>query len=492
MKPVSRLEYRLIDFSDAAEIEQYAKQLEGHTFQEILDLDKAPEGVHRDYGSKRYKGGLGTLIEERYFGYKANSDPNADFAEAGLELKATCFDRLKSGDISAGERLVLTMVPFNEDIEDDLEESHLWDKLGNILLIYYERNRDIDSYDQRIAYVAVFEPKGTDLAIIEEDYRKIQSYVTSGRAHELSEGLTRYLGACTKGATLATMWVDQAYAPGVPAKRRAFCLKRSYMDAVLKSLAAESCGLGDDEEPIVKDASELAGRSFEEFVQGLIAPYVGKTDKEICKMLGLEYKGNKAQWTQISYHMLGISGDHAEEFDKGGVSVRTVRIEESGSVKESMSLTTFRFKDLVLEEWDDSPLRNYFEETSFFFVAFRKSSDDVVLAGTKFWSMPESDIEGGLRECWERTKRVINEGVELKAKVLSSGKVTYTNNLPAMADNPVAHVRPHASASAYRFSDGSEVGNVRRDADELPDGRAMTRQSFWLNSGYVYEIVSLI
>lgn len=137
------------DFSDPSSIERYAANLDGMTFRDILELGIAPEGesAPKDFGSKKYKGGMGTLIEERYFGYKANSDDRPDFPEAGVELKATCFDVLKDGRKSAGERLVLTMIPYDRPVSLDYDSSHLKTKLSNILLIYYGRDRSIDKYD---------------------------------------------------------------------------------------------------------------------------------------------------------------------------------------------------------------------------------------------------------------------------------------------------------------------------------------------------------
>lgn len=137
------------DFSDPSSIERYAANLDGMTFRDILELGIAPEGesAPKDFGSKKYKGGMGTLIEERYFGYKANSDDRPDFPEAGVELKATCFDVLKNGRKSAGERLVLTMIPYDRPVTLDYDSSHLKTKLSNILLVYYGRDLSIDKYD---------------------------------------------------------------------------------------------------------------------------------------------------------------------------------------------------------------------------------------------------------------------------------------------------------------------------------------------------------
>ena len=99
-----------IEYQTLEQVMTRAERLVGMTFRDVLDLGIAPEGVDREYNSRRYKGGMGNLLEERFFGYRANSDREPDFAEAGVELKATCVDRLKSGKLSAGERLVLTMI----------------------------------------------------------------------------------------------------------------------------------------------------------------------------------------------------------------------------------------------------------------------------------------------------------------------------------------------------------------------------------------------
>ena len=83
--------------------------------------------------------------------------------------------------------------------------------------------------------------------------------------------------------------------------------------------------------------------------------------------------------------------------------------------------------------------------------------------------MPVSDIEE-VHKVWDETIKVIKAGVILTEK---KGK-TY-NNLPGQSFNFVSHVRPH-SRNKY-------------DTYELPDGRKLTKQCFWLNNKYVLEQV---
>ena len=479
-----------IEYQSVEGIRERASKLEGMTFRDVLDLGIYPEGVVREYNSRRYKGGMGNLLEERFFGYRANSDRDPDFAEAGVELKATCVDRLKSGRLSAGERLVLTMIAYDEPVADSLYDSHLWRKCQRMLLVWYLRGRGADPYDQRILYTCMFTPPEEDMRIIEEDYRLITGLVLEGRADELSESLTTYLGACTKGASRAKSMRDQPiYAPGKMARARAFSLKRSYMDYVLHHYVMGA----PEAEKVVKDPRELQRRTLAEYVTSTINRHVGRTDRELCSMLDLEYTGNKAQWTTIAYRLLGIRGDRAAEFEKAGIRVRTLRPERDGRrLVESSPILNIDFLRLAAEEdWEDSELRNLLADMRYLFVVFQKDREgNAVLRGCGLWAMSEGTLDGPVNECWERTRDAVRRGVRLTRKVGRTGKVTFSNDFPAISDRLVAHVRPRAKQSAYRFADGTVVGNVERDAKPLPDGRWMTRQAFWLNSDYMLGQVS--
>lgn len=495
----SQIEFKQLlsqtDFSNRQSIERYAAQLRGMSFQDILDLGiTPPEYNPKNYSESGYKGGMGNLIEERFFGYKTNSDERPDFPEAGVEVKATCFDIRKKDKVpTAGERLVLTMIPHDKPINVEFESSHLWQKCSTMLLIFYHRDKTVGKYDQTIEYVGLFTPPVDDLKIIQEDYETIVSYIQSGRADELSEGLTKYLGAATKGATAASSVVTQYYpyiekdgtATRRQAKKRAFSFKRQYMDYVLHHYLM---GERDDSEAVI-DRNNLDNASFEEHITGLISKHVGKTDREIAGEYGLPYTGGKAQWTTLVYRMLGIRNNRAKEFIKAGISVRAVRIEEGGKINESLSFAPFEFIELLNESWSDSAFRSYLDETKFFFVVFCKRGGEYRLQGSLFWNMPTSDIEGEAKRCWTETRETIIKGVKLVVERRANGRIIVSNNLPGMSDNRIVHVRPHAQRSAYKL-DGFCRGDIHKDGSKLPDGRWMTKQSFWFNNGYVLSILN--
>ncbi len=464
----------------------YAKQLEGKTFLEVLLL----QDLHKDifdkivttYSNPRHKGGLGNFLEEIYFGYKTNSDRRADFHEAGVELKVSPYELTKKNEHRAGERLVLTMIDYNSPVEEELFTSHLWDKIKKILLVYYFRGGSIDNKLQyRIDYTGLFTPNEEDLAIIEADYKTIISKIESGKAHELSESDTLYLSACTKGATAEKSLSTQFYNTEVKAKKRAFAFKQSYMHTVLQELV---CHISTQPESIIHSSEELKHSTFEMFILDKLQQHYGKSDKELCALFDRAYNCNKAQWTDLTYRMLGIKSNKALEFAKANIVVKSIRIEEDGTMKESLSFPTFRFMEIIFEEWDNSSVFNYFDETKFLFAVYKRKGDNYIFIGAKFWNMPAVDLEGDVKTCWLNTIDIIRKGVSF----VKSGKRIF-NNLPSSKDNRIMHVRPHAAKSAYKLNDGTMIGNIESNADELPDGQWMTRQCFWLNNSYVVNEV---
>ena len=61
---------------------EYSKRLLNKTLEEAI----IPDQIEEEF---RGKGRLGQLVEKYFFGYEINSNQEADFSEAGLELKCT-------------------------------------------------------------------------------------------------------------------------------------------------------------------------------------------------------------------------------------------------------------------------------------------------------------------------------------------------------------------------------------------------------------------
>ena len=459
------LEY---DASSPLSIESYAKQLIGKSFADICSedtvndvivVDDEYEESHKD---KKRKGGLGDLIEERYFHYKCNSDSRPDFPEAGVELKVTPYRINRDGSLSAKERLVITMIDYFKVVDEQFESSHLWKKAGLILLIYYLYKEDVcDRLDYRIDFAQLFTPPVVDLAIIKQDYNKIVSKIREGKAHELSESDTLYLAATTKSSD-SSVRREQPFNVEL-AKPRAFSFKSSYMTYVLNNYIVPG---RNTYEPIIKN--EIAV-DFETYISERINSFKGYKVSDLCELFEIEYdKPPKNLGAILAYRILGIKGNNAEEFIKANIVTKTIRIENNNTIKESMSFPTFKFTDLILETWENSTFGNYMRETRFFFIIYKFNKEhELVLQGSQFWNMPNQDLEE-VHKVWQKTIDVIKAGVEITEK---NGK--RYNNFPGSSENRVCHVRPH--------------GINAKDTYPLPDGREYTKQCFWLNNTYIYD-----
>ena len=488
----------LFDYDDTNidSIFEYAKKLEGMTFQQVIDeYKKSSQKIYinplqasneiSDYDnsyndtlpSKGAKGQLGNILERYYFGYLPNGHQQADFSKIGLELKQTCIDQKKNGEYTAGERLSITNISYKDPVEDNFYLSHVWNKIAKILLIHYLRDKSKDRFDYPIKYVNLFTPPQEDLAIIIQDYLKIISKIKDGKAHEISESDTLYLGACTKGATAEKSTVPQYYGDKTPARKRNFCFKRQYMDYVLNHYILKKT---ESAESILKSKELNQHKSFEELILDMINMHAGKTDKELCELYGRPYNKNKAQWSDLAYKMLGIKGNHAEEFLKANIVVKSIRLELNGTMKESISLPPFSFKQLVTEKFEESSFCEYFEETKFLFVMYKSNGTNYVLQGAQLWNMPISDLYGDAQIGWQKIHDKIQSGINYK---IENDRVI--NDLPNKSDNRILHIRPHAAKAAYKLNNGYMIGDIQKNANQLPNGEWMTTQSFWLNNNYI-------
>ena len=461
------------DRTDPISIENYAQKMIGKSFQEIWDEDdtthavtveeKSTYGISEDKGVKRNKGNLGQLIEEKFFHYKCNSDSRPDFYEAGVELKVTPYKINKNGTLSAKERLIITMIDYFKVVKEDFEHSHLWSKARLILLVYYLYEKEAPvNLEYRINYAKLFTPPEQDIKIIKHDYEFIIEKIRNGKAHELSEGDTLYLGAAPKGATSKDR-KKQPFSSEL-AKPRAFAFKNSYMTYVLNTYIVPG---KQTYEPIISDRIV---DSFEDYVVGEICKHQGSSVDDLCNEFHITYsKRPKNLEAMLAYRMLGIKGNHAEEFEKANVVVKVIRIGKNDKIKESMSFPNFKFKELVKEDWENSTFGNYLRETKFLFVVYKFDKEDILrLQGCQFWNIPYNDLEQEVRSVWERTKQVLIDGLQIE---MVNGSMR--NNFPKASENRVCHVRPHAKNA--------------KDTYDLPDGRAYPKQCFWLNNNYIYE-----
>ena len=417
------------------------------------------------------KGALGSAIEVGHFYYRPNSSSKPDLGWA--ELK--CTGLLPDGEngYRAKERLVICMINYGGShdsaipcvVEESAEGSHAFRKLSSVLLVFYDFvkfSSPADLLDSRIRLAGLWSPSEDDFASLKDDWEFIRDYVRQGRAHELSEGLTPMLGACTKSSD-SSVRVRQGYGSEL-AKPRAFALKQAFVTQIFRKLTDDQEGPRSAEiisEPFMTGMKSK--KKIEQVVSEGALRYRGMSTAEIELKLRLEGKfgGKSVHSLRMNKFVNALaSGDQftpigsLSDFRKSGLTVKVVRILKNGQAAESVSFPAFEYDQVAAEDqWEESSLyQDLVKRFLFVFLRDDKDGNPPVFDRAVFWSMPEEDLDL-TQEVWEDTVRLIRRGrLEL---------------LPSEAQTFAVHVRPHDRRRYPGF-----------------------KRSYWLNKRYVSSIWS--
>lgn len=435
------------------------KSIEDIMKEEVVTIDNS--GVN--------KGGLGQLVEQYLFGIQNNSESEPDFMPAGIELKVTPYKRIKDGKLSAKERLVLNIINYMDEWKNDFKDSHFWFKNNTIQLLWYLWEPNKDNKEFKITHEKLLElAKNEDLEQIEEDWNYIIQKIKDGKAHEISEADTMYLGACTKGAN-ASSKREQPF-NDILAMQRAFCFKTSYMTQLVRKYIGDYS----DVEKVLKGTKD----TFSQYVSEVVNKYKGKSQKELMKEFNIDSKAKNINSMLIS-RMFNVKSKLAdtEEFQKANIIPKTIRIEENGRIKESISFPAFKYTELIKQNWEDCDLREQLETTKYMFFVFKKVHEEYIFKGIKLWNMPETDIESSVMEMWKKTYNAVSTGNIVKSITNGIRKT----NFPGMSENEVCHVRPHG-----RNAKDTALLPV---ADKLTGANKYTKHCFWINNSYIRNVL---
>lgn len=463
--------------NDKYSIEEYARNL---MMKSLNDLCKENSLQHR-FNKEKSKGRLGQVIEENYFGYKVNSKKEADFKEAGIELKVAPIKKVKAKEnaktlrgiegFSAKERIVLSIIDFMELYKESWDNNTLMKKCGQLLLMFYIYEKGIAIEDLKFRLISLWEPAKEDLKIIKKDWETIVEKIKLGKAHEISEGDTMYLGACTKGSTAEKSKRDQPFSD-IKAPQRAFSLKRSYVDFIIEELLQREQYRNLKKEKSI--ALKFKDRNFDEVIIKLFKDLEGKTLEEIMYKYNIQRERKAKNFNRLVVDDICkiVFGDKLEkfsEFKKANIEIKTILLKENGVPKESMSFEQIDYCNLVKEEWDDSEIKDKFENKKQLWIIFKAQKgfekqfdlnlDEIILEKVMFWNIPIADLEGSMKNVWHDTVKKINKGIY--------------DNFIKIKDNEIAHIRPKAQNN--------------KDVILTPQGTYERKMCFWLNAKYIKE-----
>lgn len=460
----------IYDRKSADSIIRYAKKLINLNLSDLVAKDT--------FINSNNKGQLGQLIEAHYFLYLPNSDSKPDFEEAGLELKTSPLKTLKNGEMRAKERLVLGIINFEDIVKEDFKTSSFLEKNAHLLLIFYLYDPSIDSVlDYQIEWVTDWKlnQNTEDFSVIQQDWLKIQHKIKQGLAHELSEGDTFYIGACTKGSSSK----DKRKQPfnTEMAKQRAFSIKASYVNHIL---AISSEHYNKQYGKIIKSPNLLVNKGIEDVVLELFNPYLGMNTNVIAQKFGISlHSKSKDKYAQIVRGIVGIGiKQDIEEFSKAGVEVKTVIVNESNLPNQHMSFPKFDFIEVATEKvWEDSFF--YGQLSKKFFIVFLKEdeSSQYFLDKVCFWNMSQKDLDDA--SCvWKHTVPLLIKGDIVKGY---DERNRCLNNFLKTTENRVAHIRPHAK-------NAQDTQSLPVN-DNITNQSEFTKQGLWMNKKYIRDSI---
>jgi hypothetical protein len=466
------------DPKDKNSVEKYTKLLENRTLRDFTNITDDLENV-------KNKGLYGQKIENLFFFIKTNNHAGADFPDIPLELKTAGLvptssrDKHKniSGKWKAKEALPMSAISFNEIINEDFLSSKFLEKNENLLLIFYEFEKNKVIYDLKIRITGIWsfsKIPSYDKKIIIDDWELIKSKVMDGEAHNISRGDTEYLEAAPS-ATSDT-FTSQPYGP--KSRTRKFSFKSGYMHSVIAKLGSSNI----QTESLYKEGDEnisLSEKIYEKF-----KPYIGMSGDEIASMLGIENLDCKNAYSRVTNKLLNKIfnvpdgkqiGSYIEEFSKAEIKIKTIRLNSKNMPHEDVSLSsTLIFKEIIDEDWDNSRYKNFIDN-KFLFIFFKESAKGFVLDKISYWNINNEDLKEAKR-VWEIAKNRIENGQIINYFDSRNRAISF---FPKSVDSYMAHVRTK--------------GRDSKDTAKLPVKDKLTgtedfpKHCFWFNKEYIRD-----
>lgn len=427
----------------AESIVSYAERLIGYSLADLFPR-------HEEVANRRNRGDLGGMVQKLFFGLEADSRSEADFLNAGLELKTTGVRWGSNGGFVAKERLVLRMIDYEAIVEEEWETSSLLKKCRQILLLAYLYDVEKSIFDRKfVLRPMLLDLLDEDFSELKADWQSIRQKVVDGKAHELSEGDTFVLGACRKGSGGDSERLRKQPFSGVGAKSRAFSFRQGFVNKILQQYGEE-------------DREALGANHLRDLPHRAFRSYLGKNVEQIASEFEYfkESKSHKGYYRLLAEKILVAGGYSVQQLRDIEIEMKTVRLGPTGSPREAMSFPGFKFMSIIEEAWEDS---SFFQkiESKFLFVVFAERPDGTeTLHKASYWNMPHTDRLEAERVWKETKKRVAIDA----------------SNLPKSSESNVAHVRPK--------------GRNGNDKIPTPQGKTHLKQCFWLNRAYVGEVVA--
>lgn len=475
------------------------------------------------------KGVAGTIIEQCVLGYPPDREQKPDLivvdgdTRTPTELKSTGMRTSDEGGrhFIAKEPMSITAVGVYDLANQTFYESHFWEKVQHMLIVYYHylANEAVSA-----AGYAPFPVKGYEFHEFDHDdvstLKKDWEYV-----HDLCESIVaNHPGPMTREwkAAVKQEYIDRhgtlrrvlTYVELVPKFPPRFRLKKPVVNAMvanhfgyaMEQLPGRYTTISDVDAKCAQLQREYAGWTIGELADAFGIPRTTVTGSE-----------NKGISEQIIVKMFGGQSkklNSVELFQKFGLKAKTIAITPAGGRTEDMKLfqidfnemtrTTYTDEDGAVRpfEFEDSELYEYFTGNEFLCILFEEPAKAYThnpvtgkrveikhplvmnkFLGFKRLVFSDEFINTCARACWEDTRskifnRTLVDVVQRKKNGLTqynkNGEVSSAPNFMKSAQNTV-------------FIRGSGEDSSLKNKTECVNGIRMIPQCIWLKGKAVVE-----
>lgn len=427
----------------------------------------------------------GMVIEQSVLGYPADTRQAPDLLvdDVLTELKTTGMRLNKKATppvFEAKEPMSITAVSPEHIVHEDFAESHFWQKLEHLLLVYYHYDSEkpvpaaeyarflIKGYDFH-----TFTPADTE--ILRQDWTLVRDFLRRLQA-DFDDAPSQYPRLSSELRS-QLLFIDTA--PKWPNPPR-FRLKRSVVSAMVRRC------FGNALEQLPDKYNSYA--AVDAKLHALSQQYAGKTIRELKKEFHIPDSKSMAEAFVVS--MFGgksrkMSG--IELFQEIGLIGKTITITQRGTRTEDMKLFPIDFDELTETEFEDSEFYDYFANHQFLYIVFEEPSPEAPLEENRFlgfkrFFFDEAFIEGEVKPIRQRIRDLIVNRTLRDVPVLNK------------QGHPVINKKSGTVRSAPNFPKSSEgllflrgSGADASDKTLVINGISMLRQNLWIKGSYMVK-----
>lgn len=421
----------------------------------------------------------GDVIEQSVFGYDANSAPNPDLDIDGVktELKTTGIrlSKKNKNEYEAKEPMSITAVSPETIIDEEFSNSHFWQKLAHLLLVYYlySSNKTVPAADYANFFVKGYqflEFSEDDRKILKQDWLIVRNFIRS-----LQKDKSKYPEISHLRDKL--LFIDTA--PKWPNPPR-FRLKRTVVSNIVQKHFNGSL----EQLPKSYDTyAEIDSKCHE-----ITLKYKNKTVSELMSEFSIEGKIDKAIGERIVVNMFGGKSKKMEDidlFNKIGLIGKTIVVTEKGNRTEDMKLFRINFDEIsnIDEKFSDSVFCDYFSENQFLCIIFEehdsKNFGKNTFLGFKRLSFSDEFIELNVKSTWEKIRELVIY------KELRNVPALDKNGNPKINKTGIVQTAPNfpKSSESVIFVRGDSSDSTKKP--ENVNGIKMYRQYIWVKGSYI-------